>query len=641
MAKDTKNDKPLIKAQEETTRVLGEAIAKLERTVALSGNQADHGVNELQQVIANTAHLMATEPPEEVKREEKQLGFLERIKTSMQNMSLASVKTGMQNARTDAKEAFQKRKDAILETRSGKLLKGIFDGIKGMAKSGKNMAKGGLKAFFTATGLLLLYNFLGSESWKTMVKKIKEFDFKTILRQLDEIVDGFKNSIGGIYTYFFGSEREGGGPGGGQNDGKGLFARLNKIKNDFNEEGWIAGFKSIWDNIGLWEATITGGIGLYLMKKTGILFLLTKIFGPKKGLIAKLFTKLGAVATFLGLKAAVPAVTAPAAAAAAKVAAKPVAKGAAKLGGSIVAKSGKILTEKTASGKVNPKYLMAKNLGKEIAPKSKAFGRLSAALAKRSAAKNILKKIPGFSLLVGGGLAINSLLDGDAVGAALHASSGVAGSLGPIGTAAGVGIDVGILMREIEKSKEMLPQLQGQQAALQKKMANRAQIAEMFGLKKGEGLQGKTSEQLKGLVANFKERFGTTELSDEQKKVLMDSGFFKKTVGSRLFGGNESMEFAGGDFNVSNLRRLQQLANVMKSDNSQMKEAEKGLTEFIESIKDYNNEVAKLKREQNDSGKVGNTNVDARVTDQSRTQVESAPVKYMGPPNTFSYPGIF
>mgnify|MGYP000671908168 CR=1 FL=1 len=41
----------------------------------------------------------------------------------------------------------------------------------------------------------------------------------------------------------------------------------NKIKNDFNEEGWIAGFKSIWDNIGLWEATITGGIGLYLMKK--------------------------------------------------------------------------------------------------------------------------------------------------------------------------------------------------------------------------------------------------------------------------------------------------------------------------------------------------------------------------------------
>ena len=116
----------------------------------------------------------------------------------MQNMSLASVKTGMQNARTDAKEAFQKRKDAILETRSGKLLKGIFDGIKGMAKSGKNMAKGGLKAFFTATGLLLLYNFLGSESWKTMVKKIKEFDFKTILRQLDEIVDGFKNSTFGI-----------------------------------------------------------------------------------------------------------------------------------------------------------------------------------------------------------------------------------------------------------------------------------------------------------------------------------------------------------------------------------------------------------------------------------------------------------
>ena len=640
MAKDTKNDKPLIKAQEETTRVLGEAIAKLERTVALSGNQADHGVNELQQVIANTAHLMEQEKPEEVKREEKQLGFLERIKTSMQNMSLSSIKTGMQNARTDAKEAFQKRKDAILETRSGKLLKGIFDGIKGMAKSGKNMAKGGLKAFFTATGLLLLYNFLSSESWATMVKKIKEFDFKTILRQLDEIADGFKNSIGGIYSYFFGSEREGGGPGGGQNDGKGLFARLDRIKDDFNEEGWIKGFKSIWDNIGGWELLLTSGLTIYFAKKTGILFLLTKIFGPKKGLIAKLFTKLGAVATFLGLKSAVPKVTAPVAEAAAKVAAKPLAKGAANLGDKITTKSGKVLRELNPSGKPNPKYLMAKNLGKS-APNSKAFGRLATALAKRNAAKTLLKKIPGLGLLVGGGMAINSLLDGDAVGAALHASSGAASMVPVGGTALSTGIDVGILMREIEKSKSMLPQLQGQQAALQKKMADRAQIAEMFGLKKGEGLQGKTSEQLKGLVANFKERFGTTELSDEQKKVLMDSGFFKKTLGSRLSGGNESMEFAGGDFNVSNLRRMQQLANVMKSDDSQMKEAEKGLTEFIESIKDYNNEVKKLKREQNDSGTVGNTNVDASVTDQSRTQVESAPVKYMLPPNTFSYPGIF
>ena len=67
------------------------------------------------------------------------------------------------------------------------------------------------------------------------------------------------------------------------------------------------------------------------------------------------------------------------------------------------------------------------------------------------------------------------------------------------------------------------------------------------------------------MVANFKERFGSNKISEEQKKMLLESGFFKKT----LFGGGVA-ELAGDSFNMSNLKRMQQLMHVMNEDDSKM-----------------------------------------------------------------------
>ena len=178
-------------------------------------------------------------------------------------------------------------------------------------------------------------------------------------------------------------------------------------------------------------------------------------------------------------------------------------------------------------------------------------------------------------------------------------------------------------MREMERNKELLPKLQAEQMTLQKKMAARARVAEMFGLKGGEGLRGKSVEELKGLVANFKERFGTTDLSKEQKKMLLESGFFKKT----LFGGGVS-ELAGG-FNVSNLRRMQQLNNVMNKDDSGMKQADAQLTEFISTIQAVNGELKNLKKEVETQQNQGGSTTQLNQTDNSRHEYQSAPVHIM------------
>ena len=161
-------------------------------------------------------------------------------------------------------------------------------------------------------------------------------------------------------------------------------------------------------------------------------------------------------------------------------------------------------------------------------------------------------------------------------------------------------------------------------------MAARARVAEMFGLKGGEGLRGKSVEELKGLVANFKERFGTTDLSKEQKKMLLESGFFKKT----LFGGGVS-ELAGG-FNLSNLRRMQSLANTMNQDDSSMKQADAQLTEFIDTIKAVNGELKNLKKETENAATNTGSTTQLNQTDNSRHEYQSTPVHIMQGRNAFA-----
>lgn len=638
MADDKKNpkiinvdNKPVIEAQQETTKVLGEAIKKLERTVALVGTTQDHGTDELQQIVADTAKKEEKKEEKQTERQEQQLGFLERIKTSMQNMNMANMKDRMGAMRTDAAEAFRKRKEAILNTRGGKLMSKMVDYTgklwKGFKDSLKSKTKFGLKAFFIATGLLALLEFLESDTWKDMKKKIKEFDFKSFGEGLDALIDGFANIGEGIIAYFLGKKTGKK----GERDDSGLFSRINKIKKGFTEEGLIKGFTELWENLSGVEMILGVGIGLYFMKKTGILFLVRKIFG-KKGLFSLIFKALGGVAAYFGImKPAVDKMT--------KQTLKNAVKADPKLGKAHMTKDGKVIRELTPDGKRNPRYDMAVNMTKKppvkpVKPpviKPPSMAKLQKLMAARAAAKSLLKKVPGLGLIAGGAFGVMKLLEGDKVGAGMEFASGAASTVPGAGTAASAGIDVAILMRELERNKELLPKLQAEQATLQKKMAARARVAEMFGLKGGEGLRGKSVEELKGLVANFKERFGTTKLSDEQKKMLLESGFFKS---SGFFGKKGVAELAGG-FNLSNLRRMQQLNNVMNQDDSRMKQADAQLTEFIDTIKAVNGELKNLKKETENAATNTGSTTQLNQTDNSRHEYQSVPVHIMQGRNAY------
>ena len=161
MAEET--NRPIVEAQQESTKVLSEAIAKLEKTVATSNGATEEGQTQLKDAVLSTA-----KPDPKVKEtEDKQSSFLERIQKSMQGMNLANAKEKMGAMRTDAAEAFQKRKDAIMNSRSVGLLKTMSGNItkltKGFLGSIKDIAKMVIKGFLIATGLLMLINFLESE----------------------------------------------------------------------------------------------------------------------------------------------------------------------------------------------------------------------------------------------------------------------------------------------------------------------------------------------------------------------------------------------------------------------------------------------------------------------------------------------
>ena len=628
MAEET--NRPIVEAQQESTKVLSEAIAKLEKTVATSNGATEEGQTQLKDAVLSSA-----KPDPKVKEtEEKQSSFLERIQKSMQGMNLAAAKERMGTMRTDAAEAFQKRKDAIMNSRSVGLLKTMSGNItkftKGFLGSIKDKAKLGIKGFLIATGLLMLINFLESEEWQNMKKKLKEFDFKQLGKDIDALIAGFSNMGEGVLSYFLGKKTGKD----GERDDSGLFSRLGKIKRGFTEDGLIGGFTSMFENLSGLEFLFAGAMGLYFAKKTGILFLAGKIFG-KKGLFSMLFKALGGVAAYFGLmKPAVDKLTKKTLANAVK--ADP------SLGKAHMTKDGKVIRELTPDGKPNPRYNMAVNMSKPPpkvpvkppkppAVKPPSIAKLQKLMAARAASKSLLKKVPGLGLIAGGAFGIMKLLEGDKVGAGMEFASGLASTVPGAGTAASAGIDVAILMREMERNKELLPKLQAEQETLQKKMAARARVAEMFGLKGGEGLRGKSVEELKGLVANFKERFGTTKLSDEQKKMLLESGFFKS---SGFFGKKGVAELAGG-FNLSNLRRMQQLNNVMNQDDSAMKQADAQLTDFISTIQAVNGELKNLKKEVETQQTQGGNQQITQVNDLSKKEVQSAPVHVMQPRNAY------
>jgi hypothetical protein len=79
--------------------------------------------------------------------------------------------TGKQDSK-DSAEVEDQSKTVAKENRMMKMLKGIGESLKGMAKGAGKVAKGGLIAFLTAIGLTVLIKVFQSEGWKKFAKTV-------------------------------------------------------------------------------------------------------------------------------------------------------------------------------------------------------------------------------------------------------------------------------------------------------------------------------------------------------------------------------------------------------------------------------------------------------------------------------------
>jgi len=78
-------------------------------------------------------------------------------------------------------------------------------------------------------------------------------------------------------------------------------------------------------------------------------------------------------------------------------------------------------------------------------------------LGAKAAGKSLLKKIPGVSILAGLGFGAQRALQGDFTGAGLEVLSGAAGTVPVYGTAASLGIDVGLAARDLNALPDNTP----------------------------------------------------------------------------------------------------------------------------------------------------------------------------------------
>lgn len=87
----------------------------------------------------------------------------------------------------------------------------------------------------------------------------------------------------------------------------------------------------------------------------------------------------------------------------------------------------------------------------------KALGKIGGKAGLKGIGKGVgksaLKKIPGVSLLAGGGFAIQRAMQGDYLGALGELASGVVGTLPGVGTAASIGIDAALMGRDVHRAK--------------------------------------------------------------------------------------------------------------------------------------------------------------------------------------------
>jgi len=159
-----------------------------------------------------------------------------------------------------------------------------------------------------------------------------------------------------------------------------------------------------------------------------------------------------------------------------------------------------------------PTKVLKKELGEDAAQKvlstvAKEGGEQALETGSKLLVKNTVGKIPIASAVLGTGLAIKELMEGDVVGAIGEFTSGLAATIPGYGTAASVAIDATLLGRDIMAANETLTTLQ---AELEKEKQNLT--TEELKLVE-EAARGSTEKQQE-FIDKFDKWFGGGSMND-------------------------------------------------------------------------------------------------------------------------------
>ena len=570
---------------------------------------------------------------------ESQTNLLNSISNSLGQQTSIAEQQAVDDKTTSAAEGEDEKKGKSTT-------KGYFAKLTGAVvklgddqwKRAKTLAKGGIAAFFTAAGLYALYQFLESPMWKELKTWIAKQDWAGFGTMVKAIWSGISSAVSAIYCYFLDPKT-------------GLVSRISTVINTFKTEGIMAGLKSIgacfgWLDIAVIGigAVLVGLVGMKALGALGIIFAV-KLIGKS---IGKLWTAMKGILKWTGLIGT----DAGKVAAKAKKAASPTAKKTLKtatqanpeLGKATLNNKGEVVRQYTgkldAKGNpiTNPKYNMIENIAKNPVikkPPSKTAQavvamrkKLAAQMLAKGAGKSFLKKLPLLGLGAASIFAIQRLMEGDMTGASMEMASGGMSMLPGAGTAGSMGMDVAIIMRDLKRTQNMLPNLQKDQAGLQKKMAERAKFREMFGITesnmfdrnkkvaytdhRGNPILGRDGKprMVNDTYQNWAKRtFGNQRLTEEQAALA------SKFLPGKVVKGESMSSVArsrGRDFFIS-----------QKDTFRSLNESSAQLAEFIKTITDYNESLKQMRLEKEQAAQAGGNSPTIINQDNSQTQTGS------------------
>jgi len=243
---------------------------------------------------------------------------------------------------------------------------------------------------------------------------------------------------------------------------------------------------------------------------------------------------------------------------------KAVAKGGASAvkGGVAAAKGGLSILGKTG---VKATEGVAKAGGSTILKgASKGFAKVAGKGAAKGFGKSLLKKIPVIGLLAGVGFGIQRMLDGDFAGAAAEVASGAVSMIPGLGTAASIGIDAGLVARDVmnagdaeeikETGENKSPVIKGGEKGQAPKVASSGTAPKAQ--KSGAGARvGKNTKKAKSEKFTFSSHYMFENYPEKYKEFMK----FKQTEGKKVF--QELLKKRGGKVGLITRRKARTIAN--------------------------------------------------------------------------------